>query len=109
MTTPATSIIEACYDPELFAPWFRDRTTWAAWFSFLRALFGLPMSDADKALFQQCTGRSDQPGGFREAWLICGRRGGKSFVLALIAVFLATFIDWMPCLAPGERGTIMIV
>src|SRR5215813_7126993 len=28
---------------------------------------------------------------FREAYLICGRRAGKSFVLALIAVFLACF------------------
>jgi hypothetical protein len=110
MIAPAMSIIEACGDPELFAPWFRDRATWRAWFSFLRALFGLPMSADDLPLFQQCTGRDDlHPGGFREAWLVVGRRGGKSFVLALIAVYLATFIDWMPFLAPGERGTIMII
>jgi hypothetical protein len=32
--------------------------------------------------------------GVTEAWLICGRRAGKSFVLALIAVYLAIFRDW---------------
>jgi hypothetical protein len=75
MMAPAMNIIEACGDPELFAPWFRDRATWRSWFSFLRALFGLAMGEADMALFQQCTGRNDRsPGGFREAWLIIGRR-----------------------------------
>ena len=43
------------------------------------------------------------------AWLCVGRRGGKSNILALIAVFLACFKDWRPYLAPGEVGTIMIV
>ncbi len=46
---------------------------------------------------------------FRVAWLICGRRGGKSFVLALIAVYLACFRDYRPHLAMGERATIVIV
>jgi hypothetical protein len=45
----------------------------------------------------------------REAHLICGRRAGKSFVLALIAVFLAAFVDWRGCFSPGERGTIMVI
>ncbi|WP_223843379.1 hypothetical protein [Sinorhizobium fredii] len=38
-----------------------------------------------------------------------GRRGGKSFVAALVAVFLACFFDYRPYLAPGERGTIMVI
>src|SRR5262249_51245664 len=75
-----------------------------------RALFGLPMTPADRVVYRQCTGRDEPPeGGARESWLICGRRAGKSFVLALIAVFLACFCDWAPYLAPGERGTIMII
>ena len=32
---------------------------------------------------------------------------GKSFVLALIAVWLACFKDWRPYLGPGEVGTII--
>jgi hypothetical protein len=110
MTARATTIIEACSDPALFARWFRNPATWRAWFVFLQALFGLAMNESERALFKQCTGR-DEPagGGYREAWLICGRRAGKSFVLALIAVFLAAFVDWAPFLSPGERGTVMVI
>jgi hypothetical protein len=110
MTGQAVDIVEACADPELFGGWFRDPATWRGWFCFLRTLFGLPMGEVDWELFRQCTGREDRPkGGFREAWLVVGRRGGKSIVLALIAVFLATFIDWTPYLSPGERGTVMVI
>jgi hypothetical protein len=55
------NIIEAAADPHLFARWFRDRETWQAWFVFLRALFGLPMSENDRALYERCTDRSDTP------------------------------------------------
>jgi hypothetical protein len=105
-----TDIIEATRSAALFKPWFRDPKTWAAWFSFLKALFGLKMTAADLAIFRQCTGRdSPPPGGSTEAWLVCGRRAGKSLMLALTAVFLATARDWRPYLTPGERGTVMII
>ena len=95
------TIVEAAADPNLFARWFRDRETWRGWFVFLRALFGLPMSENERAVYERCTGRTDTPaGGAREAWLVVGRRGGKSMILALIAVFLAAFADW----APFARG-----
>src|SRR5262249_47905035 len=99
-------------------PWFRkfkwlpgkQQETWSAWFTFLRVLFGHSLSKDDVELFQRCTGRTDIPNsGFREAFLICGRRSGKSLMLALIAVFIAVFIDWSPYLTPGERGTVMIL
>jgi phage terminase large subunit-like protein len=44
-----------------------------------------------------------------EAWLVIGRRGGKSFILALIAVYLACFKSYRQHLAPGERATIMVI
>ena len=104
------SIIDAIRSARLFAPWFKDRASWAAWFAFLRALFGLAMSKADMATFRQCTGRDVvRPGGYTEAALVVGRRGGKSLILALVAVFLAVFLDWRPYLSPGERGVVMIV
>jgi hypothetical protein len=68
------------------------------------------MTEADLTLYNRCTGRSNAPpGGVREAWLICGRRAGKSFVLALVAVFLACFVNWSPFLTPGELGTVMVI
>ena len=104
------SIIDAMNDQHLFAKFFRDPTTWAAWRAFLCALFGLPMTAEQLATYQQCTGRDAPPkNGFTEAWLCIGRRGGKSFVLALIAVYLACFRNWLPYLGPGERATIMII
>jgi hypothetical protein len=110
MTKAAATIIDACTDEALFAGWFRDLATWRAWFAFLRTLFGLPMSEDERVVFKQCTGRDDPPEGVtREAWLVVGRRGGKSLILALTAVFLACFIDWLPYLAPGERGTVMVI
>ena len=36
-------------------------------------------------------------------------KSARSFMLALIAVFLACFHEWRQHLTPGERGTVMIV
>jgi hypothetical protein len=109
-SAPPISIIDACRDPHLFAPWFRTPETWAAWFTFLKTLFGLPMTEDERRLFEQCTGRTTPPpGGARDCWLVCGRRSGKSFTLALIAVFLACFVDWSRCLARADVGTIVII
>jgi Terminase large subunit, T4likevirus-type, N-terminal len=44
----------------------------------------------------------------RHGWS-AGRRSGKSYILSLIAVFLATFKDWSQYLSPGERGTVMVI
>jgi hypothetical protein len=103
------NILDAIRDPKVFAPHFRSET-WNAWFAFLAALFALPMTDEQLEVYQQHTGRSSPPTApSHEAWLVIGRRGGKSFILATIAVFLAVFKDWRPFLGPGETGTIMII
>jgi hypothetical protein len=104
------NILQACADPHLFAPWFKNRTTWEAWFAYLAALFGLPMTAEQLSTYQQCTGRTAPPiQAADESWLVCGRRAGKSFVLALVAVFLACFRDYRQYLALGERGTILVI
>ena len=105
------NILEACEHPELFEPWFRGkRESFKAWFAFLAALFALPMTDEQFAIYQRHTGRQTKPTAAEiEAWLVIGRRGGKSFVAALVAVFLACFFDYSKYLAPGERGTIMVI
>ncbi|MDR6302560.1 hypothetical protein GGQ85_000236 [Nitrobacter vulgaris] len=105
-----TTILDAINDPALFAPAFKNPESWAAWHVFLSALFGLPLNDEQRELFRECT-RRDAPNleGHTEAWLVCGRRGGKSFIMALTAVYLATFKDYTQHLSPGERGTIMLI
>jgi hypothetical protein len=102
-------ILRACDDPHLFAPWFK-RGDWTAWRAFLAALFGLPIGDEALALYRHHTGRKLAPLAPQdEAWLIIGRRGGKSFVMALVAVYLAAFRDYRAHLQPGERATVMVI
>jgi hypothetical protein len=109
-STSLVTILAAMQDSALFARWFRDPATWIFWCVFLASLFGLPLEPAWLEMFRQCTGRSAPlAGGFNEAWLIVGRRGGKSIILALIAVFLAVFKNWSDRLVPGERGTVLVI
>jgi hypothetical protein len=107
---PAVTVLDVMSDQRLLGRHFRDEAIWRAWRVFLAALFGLPIAAGDLELYQQCTGRSSPPDApSSQATLIIGRRGGKSRVLALTAVFLACFRDWRPYLAPGERGYVVVV
>ena len=45
----------------------------------------------------------------KESFVICGRRSGKSFMSAIVAVYLACFKDWSPFLSTGEVGHVFIV
>ena len=96
-------------DQALFGPWFQGKS-WAAWKAFLAVLSGLPINKAALEIYRQHTRRTSAPElPAKEAWLVVGRRGGKSIIAALVAVFLACFRDYRGVLAPGERGTIMVI
>lgn len=84
--------------------------TWAAWEAFLAALCGDAMDDAQLALYRHHTGRTEPPAApFREGAVICGRRAGKSRILALLATWAATVPDYSSRLAPGERATVAVI
>ena len=103
------TILDLMDDPQVFGPWFRG-PSWRAWRVFLTVLFGLPLSPAERETYATHTGRQHPPiEQASEAWLVVGRRGGKSLIAALVAVFLACFRDYAPLLAPGERGTVMVI
>jgi len=104
-------ITEAIRDKRFFAGLFKDSNTWYAWEIYLKALFGLPITDKEELkLFRNCTGLKSQPSKRpRESFVICGRRSGKSFMSSIIAVYLATFKDWSRVLNPGERGYIFVI
>ncbi len=88
--------------PEFLGP------TWRAWRVFLAALFALSMPEEDVEVYRAGTGRLAVPTvPAREAWMVVGRRGGKSRIVALIAVYLALFRVYR--LAPGERGVVMVL
>lgn len=104
------TILDAMTDPSLFGGYFRRGRTWAAWVTFLKAVFAIQMSTAELEIFQAHTQRAAPTASpVREAWMVIGRRGGKSRIAALVAVFLACFKDYKDVLAPGEKGTVMLL
>lgn len=97
-----------------FAPTFKRRVlrgdTWRMWKVFLSALFALPLPGEALEIYQRHTGRADTPTeSFSEAFVIAGRRSGKSIIAALVAVFLACFRDYTDILVGGEVGVLMIL
>jgi hypothetical protein len=106
------TIIDMRDDPRLFGGGrFLPASPGSAWRVILKALFGLRMTDPREVrLFQRVTGWAEPPEGIiREAWIIAGRRAGKSSVMALVACYLAFFVDWRKSLAPGERPVGMLL
>ncbi len=107
------NILQAMDDPELFRPWFKPRwlrgDTWAVWRVFLKALYALPMDAAEVEIFRKHTGRTTPPTeSFDRAWLVCGRRSGKSRIAALISTYNSVFREY-PTLQRGEYGVMPII
>jgi hypothetical protein len=80
------NVLDALDDQQLFAG-VMTGPSWAAWRTALRAMFGLPLPEAELELYQRCTGRETPPERqCSEFWAICGRRAGKTYVLSVVAV-----------------------
>jgi hypothetical protein len=102
--------VDTMEDPALFGRWFPG-VSWNGWKTAVSVVEGKPPIGEDGArLYRQCTGRTIAPTSpVREAWFIVGRRGGKSRIAALVAVYLAAFRDYRHVLAPGEVGTLAVI
>jgi hypothetical protein len=110
MEKPNLTIINCLQDANLMGGLLKDPKTWKSWFVLLKAFFGLPMGKTSLDLFKAYSGREIKPQGpFRELWANVGRRAGKSFMAAVIAVYLAIFFDYRKQLSIGERGVIQII
>lgn len=106
------TIVEALLDAALFGglPIFADLGSWATWLVFLKALFAIEMTADELAVYAHHTGRAAPPTTRpSEVYVAAGRRSGKSFMAALIAVFLACFRDVRSYLAPGERAMVLCI
>jgi hypothetical protein len=112
MTKRAHSIIDIIKHPQLFGslPAFKSLDTWTAWLVWLKAVFCISMDDADLAVYRQCTGREAPPKTEpSETFTIAGRRSGKSFISALVAVFVGCFREYRKHLNAGETATILVL
>lgn len=106
---PKPTILEVMDDPRYFGAWFQG-ANWDGWRAFLAAAFGLDMTPKQYATFRRHTGRDVSPtAAAREVYTVVGRRGGKSRVCALIAVYLAIWRDYSAYLSPGEIATIPVI
>jgi hypothetical protein len=91
----------------VLAKWFGGNS-WGAWDSLLAAMFCLSMTPEMLEIFRKCTGRQNPPTSLvRELVLVVGRRGGKTLILALIAVFCAVMRKYN--LVAGETGVVLCV
>jgi Terminase large subunit, ATPase domain len=101
-------IDRALTDERLLGAGLGDPMSWAVWLAILRAGFGLPLDEQQKAMFASVAGERSPPARrVRELWAICGRRSGKSRIAAAVAIFLALFLRYN--LARGERGMCLVV
>jgi hypothetical protein len=106
MTTP--TIDQALADKRLLGGALGDLTSWQTWLCVLRAAFGLPLTDAERATFAKIAGDRSPPGKrVRELWAVVSRRSGKSRMAAALAVFLALFQRHK--LAKGETGHVLVL
>jgi len=105
----SVSILDAMTDRQLFGVTFGGES-FTAWRALLGSFYGLPLAELEAETFKAITGRAEAPQeAAHELWLAVGRRGGKSHVAALLAIYEACFHDHRDRLAPGEIATAMII
>jgi hypothetical protein len=110
MNTEPMPITTAFRDKNLLGAGIKNFATFETWLVFLSALFGLGMSPQQLEVFTRHTKRRDIPRRpFKTAVCIAGRRSGKSFIAAVIAVWAATFRSYQQYLAPGEMASIKVI
>ena len=87
----------------LFRDSFADMSSWRRWRSFVAAFFGLPLAADGLEDAREFTGRAVvREGGYPEGIVLSGRRGGKSTIAAMLAVYEAA-------VAPDGAGDVLLV
>lgn len=99
------NIVQTMTDPNLFGDFFSDKS-WTYWRELLAGFYGLP---CDPSIFKELTHRDRPHAPSSELWMVIGRRGGKSQIAALLAVYEAVFRDYSPQLSKGEVATIAVI
>ena len=93
---------------QVLSDWMGEGEDWIAWLAFMSALRGEPMSRYERTLFRRYTGRTTVPTKpFNEAWVVVGRRGRKSAVASILAVYMAAYGKWPH--APGETLRVLVM
>jgi hypothetical protein len=105
----AVTIRDLMTEPDLFGQQFGGES-WGTWRALLAAFYGLELSKSELAIVATITALPQPPeAASEELWLVMGRRGGKSQVAALLAVYEACFNDHQSQLSPGEVAAVMVL
>jgi hypothetical protein len=109
MSTSPITIDRALMDRRLLGAGLGDDpSSWSMWMSVFKSAFGLGLTDEQRALFASVAGQRKPPTQrVRELWCLVGRRGGKSRIAGLLAVYFACFVKHK--LAPGETGVVLVL
>jgi hypothetical protein len=106
---PLVTLRKALNDPALLGGVLLGPTR-DVWEAILLASMGELLTEPELKLFSEVTGRERAPDKrVDELWAIVGRRGGKSRAMAVLALYLAGFIDYSDRLVRGERGTVLLI
>ncbi|GJD58255.1 hypothetical protein [Methylobacterium dankookense] len=100
---------QALTDPDIFGT-ILPGETWAAWRTVLIASQGEPLTEDERTIFRELSGREhepDQP--CDEVWGVVGRRGGKTRGFAVAAAYMAGCVDYEGKFAPGQRGRLPVM
>jgi len=111
------NILQGIGDPNLFRSYLSGDPegpldSWRPWLAFLKCLYGLPVEESERQLIRTCTGRDPSKlskDGYSECLLLCGRRSGKSKLIALVGAFEALFSGKERKLSPGEVGLVAVL
>jgi hypothetical protein len=111
------NIVKAVQDGNLFRSYVTGAedgslASWRHWLTFLRALYGLPIPNADEGTVKLCTGRDPAKlsrDGYSECLLLCGRRSGKSKTIALVGAAEAVLSGKEKALSAGEIPMVAIL
>jgi hypothetical protein len=106
---PKVSLRKALSDSKLLGRALAG-PSWRAWRVLLIATVGERLTESERTIFKQLTGRSREPGKpVHELVAVVGRRGGKSRAMAVLMAWLAGLCDHRGVLAPGEIGVCLCV
>ena len=84
-------------------------TTWRRIASLLTAAFGEELTEEERVIFREFTGREHEPGEcVREFAVVAGRRTGKtSGLMSSAATYIAGLCDFSDVLRSAETGTLL--
>ena len=106
------NILQAVQDRNLFRKYVSDKSlkSYVNWLSFLKTLYGITPTEREHQVISDCTGRDTFPQeGFTEALVLCGRRSGKSKMIALVGAYEAVLSGREKNLSAGEIPMVAIL